>query len=169
MMATTKQGRETSEPIRFLKGLPQGDTLCLRLFSVCLIPIAWKISASKGCNLSKPISVKVTDPLFIDDLKIFASAESKLNRVMEPTKSAMEDVRFQWNPKKCAVVHVQRRVQTHTHVASRLTVDENICVSDLEEGNPYKFLGVLETAKQEEKMSLECAAKEFLRRMSIIW
>ena len=102
MMATTKQGRETSEPIRFLKGLPQGDTLCLRLFTVCLIPIAWKISASKGYNLSKPISIKVKDLLYIDDLKIFASSESKLNRVMESTKSAMEDVRLQWNPKKCA-------------------------------------------------------------------
>ena len=45
----------------------------------------------------------------------------------------------------------------------------NICVSDLEEGNHYKFLGVLETVRQEERMSLECAAKEFLRRMSIIW
>ena len=100
MMATTKQGRETSEPIRFLKGLPQGDALCLRLFTVCLILIAWKISASKGYNLSKPISVKVTDLLYIDDLKIFATSESKLNRVMEPTKSAMEDVRLQWNPKK---------------------------------------------------------------------
>ena len=67
------------------------------------------------------------------------------------------------------VVHVQRRVQTHTHDTSGLTVDENICVSDLQEGNPHRLLGVLETAKQEQKMSLECAAKEFLRRMSIIW
>ena len=95
VMATTKQGRETSEPIRFLKGLPEGEALCLRLFMVCLIPIAWKISASNSCNLSKPISVKVIDLLYIDDLKMFASSESKLNRVMESTKSAMEDVRLQ--------------------------------------------------------------------------
>ena len=77
---------------------------------------------------------------------------------MESTKSAMEDFGLQWNPKKCAVVHD----------TSGLRVDENICVSDLEEGNQYKFLGVLETVRQEEKMSLECAAKEFLRRMSFI-
>ena len=48
VVATTKQGRETSEPIRFLKGLPQGDALCPRLFTVCLNPIAWKISVSEG-------------------------------------------------------------------------------------------------------------------------
>ena len=81
-----------------------GDALCPRLFTVCLKPIAWKISASESYKLSKPISVKVTDLLYIDDLKIFASSDSKLNRVMESTKNAMEDVGFhaQWNPKKCA-------------------------------------------------------------------
>ena len=45
----------------------------------------------------------------------------------------------------------------------------NICISDLEEGNRYKFLGFLDTVRQEKRLSLECAAKEFLRRMSIIW
>ena len=108
MVPTTKQGREISESTRFLKGLPQGDALCPRLFTVCLNPIAWKISASEGYKLSKPIRVKVTDLLYIDDLKIFASSESKLNRVMESTKNAMEDVGLQWNSKTCAVVHVQR-------------------------------------------------------------
>ena len=108
MVPNTKQGREISESTRFLKGLPQGDALCPRLFTVCLNPITWKISASEGYKLSKPISVKVTDLLYIDYLKIFASSESKLNRVMESTKNAMEDVGLQWNSKKCAVVHVQR-------------------------------------------------------------
>ena len=135
----------------------------------CLNPIAWKISASEGYKLSKPISVKLTDLLYIDDLKIFAPSESKLNRVMESTKSAMEDVGLQWNPKKCAVAHVQRGVHTHTHDALGLRADDSICISDLKEGNQYKFLGVLESVRQEERMSLECAAKEFLRRMSIIW
>ena len=95
VVATTKQGRETSESIRFLKGLPQGDTLFPRLFTVCLNPIAWKISAGEGYKLCKPNSATVTDLLFIDDLKIFASSESKLNRGMESTKSAMEDVGLQ--------------------------------------------------------------------------
>ena len=81
----------------------------------------------------------------------------------------MEDVGLQWNPKKCAVAHVQRGVHTHTYDALRLRVDESMCISDLEEGNQYTFLGVLESVRQEERMSLECTAKEFLRRMSIIW
>ena len=46
-----------------------------------------------------------------------------------------------------------RGVHTHTHDAL---------------GNECKFLGVLESVRQEERMSLECSAKRFFRRMSII-
>lgn len=87
VVTTTNQGRETSEPIRFLKGLSQGEDFCPRLFTVCLNPIGWKISATEGYKLSKPISVKVIDLLYTDDLKIFVSSESKLNGVMQPAKT----------------------------------------------------------------------------------
>ena len=58
VVATTNPGRETSEPISFLKGLPQGDALCPRLFTVCLNPIAWKVSDSEGFKLSISQSVQ---------------------------------------------------------------------------------------------------------------
>ena len=58
--------------------------------------------------MSKPINSKVAGLLYIDDLKIFAASESKLELVMKMIKSSMEDVGLQWNPKKCAVAHVKR-------------------------------------------------------------
>ena len=69
----------------------------------------------------------------------------------------------------CAVAHVERGVHTHTHDALGLRVDESICIFNLEEGEQYKFLGVLESVRQEERMSLDCAATGSRRRMSIIW
>ena len=87
---------------------------------------------------------------------------------MESTKNEMEDVGLR-NPKKCAVAHVQWEVHTHTHDALGLRVNESICISGLDESNQYKFLGVLESLRREKRISLECAAKEFFRRMSIIW
>lgn len=39
----------------------------------------------------------------------------------------------------------------------------------LEKGKQRKFLGVVESLVQEEKIALECAAKEYLRRLSVIW
>ena len=39
----------------------------------------------------------------------------------------------------------------------------------LVDGEQYKFLGVLESIAQEDKLVLECAAKGYLRRLSVIW
>ena len=139
MVVSTRKGWESSEPIRFNKGLPQGDALCQRLFTVCLNPVAWKISAAEGYRLSKPINVKVTDRLYIDDLKISAASESKLSRVMKMVKAAMGDVGLEWNPKKCAVVHVSRGMPLSDDAGVRL--DEAARIPSLEDGKQYKFLG----------------------------
>ena len=167
-MVTTRNGREASEIIEFRKGLPRGDALWPRLFTVCLNPIAWKISASEGYRLSKPIGTTITDLLYIDDLKIFAASESKLSSVMNSVRAAMEDVGLIWNPKKCAVAHFKRGVCV-PESTGLLMCDGNVKIPTLEDGQQYKFLGVLETLRQEEKMVLRCAAHEYLRRLSVIW
>ena len=64
------------------------------------------------------------------------------------------------------MVHVRQGV--HTHDASGLRLDDSARVPDLQEGKQYKFLGILESVIQEDRLSLECA-KEYLRRMSVIW
>ena len=91
--------------------------------------------------MSKPISFKVTDLRYIDDLKIFAASESKLNRVTNMVKKTMEDVGLTWNPKKCQVVHVRKGV----HVTNNLEMilDETARIPSVEDGKQYKFLGVL--------------------------
>ena len=108
-------------------------------------------------QISKPISFKVTDLLYIDDLKIFAASESKLNQVMNMVKTTMEDVGLAWNPKKCAVVHVRRGV--HVSGNSGMILDETARIPSLEDGKQYKFLGMLESVMQEHKLVLECAAR----------
>ena len=86
VVTTTRRGREKSEMIKFNRGLPQGDALCPRLFTLCMNPIVRKVRATEGYMLSRPISTRVTDLLYIDDLKIFAASESKLNTVLKSTK-----------------------------------------------------------------------------------
>ena len=141
VVTTTNQGHEIPGPLRFTsrrRALPQA--LYNLLESRCMV-VAWKISASEGYKLSKSICAKVTDLL-----KIFASSECKLNRVMKSTKTAMGDIGLKWNPNKCAVVHVRRGI--HTHDASALRLDDSERVPDLEEGKQYKFLAVLESVIQ---------------------
>lgn len=47
--------------------------------------------------------------------------------------------------------------------------DGNVKIPTLEDGQQYKFLGVFESLRQEERIVLRCAAREYLRRLSVIW
>ena len=76
IVAQTTQGKEISPTIRFKKGLPQGDALFPMLFILCLNPIPWKVRATEGYRVSKPISTKITHLLYMDML--FAASENKL-------------------------------------------------------------------------------------------
>ena len=98
---------ETSEMIIFQRGLQQDNSFCPWLFTLCLNPIAWNLKATEGYKLSKPISLKITDLLYIEDLKVFAALESKLRRVLRSVKDDMECVGLKWNEKKRAVAHVK--------------------------------------------------------------
>ena len=48
IIANTKVGNETSLVISFNRGLPQGDALCSRLFTLCINPVAWKLCSTEG-------------------------------------------------------------------------------------------------------------------------
>ena len=105
IVTETKQGCESSEIIHFNKGLPQGDSLCPTLFTLSLNPTARKLRTTSGHKLSKPISCKLTHLLYIDDLKMYASSDSNLQRVMRTVKGGMDCIGLKWNEKKCAVEH----------------------------------------------------------------
>ena len=48
VVATKRQGRMTSRKTRFMKGLPLGDALYPRLFTLWLNPVAWRLRATEG-------------------------------------------------------------------------------------------------------------------------
>ena len=77
-------------------------------------------------RLSKPIGVKVADLLHIDDVKVFASSERKLNRGLKETRGAMQDIGLHWNQKKCSVVHVKREAQVLGESGMRMDEKTNI-------------------------------------------
>ena len=158
---------ETSATIRFKKGLPQGDALCPRLFTLCLNPIAWLLNTTEGYKLSKPLSTKITHLRCVDDLRVFAASESKLNRVLRSTCNAMQDMGLHWNSKKCNVIHVRRGKQVQN--AKDLRLDETTEVKNLESGFNYKFLGIREAVMQDEKQALTEATKAYLEGLSVIW
>ena len=165
--ALTVKGNELSSSIRFKRGLPQGDALCPRLFTLCINPVAWKLSSAEGYRLSKPIASKVTNLLYVDDRKVFAASEGKLNRVLKMAKlTAMENVGLQWNPKKCNVLHARSGVVSES--SNGFTYGQ-ATIKCLKEDAQYRFLVTPERLLQEEKLALDIAARAYLQRLSVIW
>ena len=80
----------------------------------------------------------------------------------------MEDVGLTWYPKKCAVAHFKRGVRV-VESTGLLLSDGNVKIPTLEDGKQYKFFGVLQSLRQEERIALRCVAREYLRRLSVIW
>ena len=141
IVTETKQGCESSDINHFKKGLLQVDSLCPTLFTLCLNPIAWKLGATSGYKLPKPISCKVTHLIH---LKMYASSESNLERVMRIAKRGMDCIILKWNEKNCAVVHGKRGCVKQTE---NMEIDELKSINSLGEESTYKFLGVY--SKQE--------------------
>ena len=74
---------------------------------------------------------------------------------------------MKWNEKKCAVIHVKRE-QVEQGIVD-IKIADLKPIKSLEQHNTYKFLGVFENTKQEDKQVLETARKTYLRRLSIVW
>jgi len=64
-------------------------------------------TSNKGYKLSEPIIAKVTDLLFIDDLRVFAQSQPKLYKVLMSTQEALKDIGLDLNPKKYSVANVK--------------------------------------------------------------
>ena len=100
--------------------------------------LAWNLRASEGYILSRAISHKVTDLLYIDDLRILAASQGMLQVVMSDARMAMEDIRLAWDERKCAVAHVKRgKLET----SNESTIREEDLIGSPKEGSQYGSTG----------------------------
>ena len=97
---------------------------------------------------------------------MYASSENDLERVVRTAKGGMDCIGLSWNEKKCAVVHVKKGCVKQTE---NMEIDGLKLIKSLGEESTYKFVGVLENYKQEDKLVIENASKEYLRHSAIIW
>ena len=51
---------------------------------------------------------------------------------------------------------------------SDMKLDKSAVIARLKDGEQYKFLGVQENLKQDDKLVLNCAAEIYLKRVSVI-
>ena len=120
----------------------------------------------KGYTLSKPIQLKITQLMFIDDIKLFTANERELYPALKEVKLCLKDLNMSLGNDKCAVMTVKRGEMHHNQA---LQLDHTTMIRAVQEDQPNKFLGTKEHALQVSRLMREETAKEFLQRAWLIW
>ena len=96
----------TSRWIQILCGFLQGDSYSPVGFCLSEVPICMLLSETRGYRMELPEhrTVKRTDSLFIDDLKMYQESHEQLSAANEMIVKASDDTGACYGVKKCAVI-----------------------------------------------------------------
>ena len=166
ILIPVKDGYTESRSILLTNGILQGDSYCPALYILTMNIISWVLRSFEGYRMSKPISLKITHTLYIDDLKGYANTLPKLEYMLNLIQSYMEDAGLIWNQKKSKFMVLKRGKFTYVN---DITLLNGLIIKCLEEDESYEFMGV----PQQTKMDDEELGKELLKivkqRSYIIW
>ena len=125
----------------------------------------WKKPAgAKGQKERKTQSQKLKDAYISRATELRRKISiAKAELELEVTKTAMEDIGLIWNEKKCSIAHIKKGVLDSTNHNDRQSI------TNLKDGETYRFLGILENTQQEDSKVLETTSKTYQQRLSVIW
>ena len=148
------------------RGILQGDSFCVRLFTMCLNPISWSLRNNQGYTLTKVPQHKLTHLLYEDDLKTYHKTPTKAIVEMRQMESIFNDIGLEWGLHECATITVSKG---KIILAKNLILNENASINVLQDEDPYKFLGKLENFAQLDDEVFDQVSKEYLKRLNVIW
>ena len=164
----TSNGKETIDPIKVNRGILQGDSFCIRLFTLALNPIAWYLRSTEGYTLSHASDRKITHLLFVDDFKSYHNSEQKAEVVSSKLKKIFKDIGLEWGINKCAVGNIKRgHLKTSGNNTMPTYDDDNIPL--IGDHDHCKFLGKLQNTQHLDDKVTKEAAEEYEKRMWVIW
>ena len=151
-------------PVRFRRGLYQGDSLSPLLFCLCVAPLSQALNEGGGFQ-SLFQKEPVTHMMFMDDLKIFEQSKEELEATVHVAEDVSGAVGMKLGAKKCAIAHMR---------AGRVrglggTTTPRTAVAELARGESYKYLGVRQVILKERKKTVEAAVGEYKKRVRKVW
>ena len=117
--------------------------------------------AKAACKFSES-KEKINHLFFIDDLKLYSQSEKGLDSFVQTARDFSEDIGMESSIEKCAMLVMQKG-----KIVKSVGIEfpDGKVIKSLQEGESYKYLGILEADKfLEEKMKLN-VWKEYIRRL----
>ena len=154
-------GDSELDEVEIKRSIFQADSLSPLVFVLVLIPLTLILRKTEAAYEFSESKKKINRLLFMDDLKLYSRNEKGLDSV-QTVRVFSEDVGMEFGIEKCAML-VMEKGKIVKSVGIELPGDK--VIKSLQEGESYKYLGILEADKfLEEKMKL-IVSKEYIRRL----
>ena len=151
--------------VRIRRGIFQGDSLSPLLFVLAVIPLTLILRKTKIYYQLEKGGEKINHLLSMDDLKLFAKNEQQIDSLVNSVRVFSDDIRMEFGLSKCAVLIMKRG-----KVVRREGIDmpDGNIMKCVEEGNGYKYLGILEANGIKHNEMKDKVIKEYVRRLRTI-
>ena len=145
-----------------MRGIFQRDSLSLLVFAFALIPLSLILRKSKASYEFSESKEKINHLLFMDDLKLYSRSEKGLDSLVQTVCVFSEDIGMEFGTEKCSML-VMEKGKIMKSVGIELP--DGKVIKSLQEGESYKYLGILEADKFLEEKMKSNVSKEYIRRI----
>ena len=148
--------------VEIKQGTFQGDSLSPLVFILALIPLSLILRKTKAAYEFSESKEKINHLLFMDDLKLYSRSEKGLDSLVQTVHVFSEDVGMEFGIEKCTMF-VTEKGKIVKLVCIELP--DGTVIKSFQEGESYKYLGILDADESlEEKMKFN-VSKEYIRRL----
>ena len=109
---------------------------------------------------------KITNLLFVDDLKTYSGSKDTALRQLEIITEFTNDIGMKFGEDKCAYMYVEKGQRKELKNTIRVN---GLNLNELKNEDSYKYLGMDEDISYRGEMNKERAKKEYFRRVKKIW
>ena len=140
----------------------KGDSLSPLVFVLALIPSSLILRKAKTAYEFSGRKVKINHLLSMDDLKLYSRNEKELDSLVQTIRIFGKDIGMKFGIKKCAILVIEKGKFVKS---VGIELPDGKVIKSLQEGENYKYLGVLEADRfLGEEMKLK-VSKEYFRRL----
>ena len=161
-----KDGTITTDLIKILKGVYQGDSLSVILFVLSLNPLSYMLQRAKGYAFGKNRQHHHTHNFFVDDLKLYTGDINTLKHQLNIVTKFSNDVTMRFGIDKCSYLHIKKGRIVDSN--EPLSIN-GLKITPLKSGDHYKYLGIDENISYDGPINKERISKEYLSRVKKIW
>ena len=132
------------------------------MFVLALIPLSLILKKAKAAYEFSESKEKINHLLFADDLKLYSRSEKGLDSLVQIVRVFSEAIGMEFRIEKCAMLVIEKGMIVKS---VGIELPDGKVIKSLQEGESYKYFGILETDKfLQEKMKLN-VSKEYIRRL----